>query len=112
MNKIMSNKYIYVGIISLLLAGITIILSLTLFSSNNIEGKWSFLIDLNTISDGTDKTLSKEEIIEQKEMLAKEIENHLIFNFKNDKILLGEKELALSTWSLSGNKLSILRIAE
>ena len=49
MNKIISNKYIYVGIISALALGGILALFLTLFNSDDIEGDWSFLIGLDMI---------------------------------------------------------------
>ena len=110
MNKIISNKYIYVGIISALGLGGLLTLFLIFFSSDDIEGDWSFLIALDMISDGIDKSLTAEEIKEQKEMISKYIEKEHTFTFKNKKILLNNLEL--STWSLNDNKLLIMPIID
>jgi len=105
MNKIISNKYIYVGIISALGLGLIITLFITFYTSNDIEGDWSLLIDKSMISLGVDKTLTKEEIAEHQEMVTLFVKDSFTYSFNDEKLLLNGLELA--TWSINDGNLSL-----
>ncbi len=109
MNKIISNKYIYVGIIS---AALLIVLSLLLFSlfdSKSLEGSWNHLPDPNTIGHVDKTNRSSEELYEIKKMASNKLSKKLIYNFNNGKVFFNET-LHHSNYSISGDKITITPI--
>ncbi len=109
MNKIISNKYIYVGIISALGLGLIVGIFLIFSKSNDIEGDWGFIIKPNAIGIENDTGLSKEEILELKIMMANWIESQT-YSFEDGKIHLNDKHI--STWTTSGDELYIQPIID
>ena len=100
MNKIISNKYIYVGLISI---SVLLIVIWGIFSllSNDIEGEWIYIPTIETIGSFDQIDKSKEQINELKIDGARNIMQSysVIYKFINDQLYINEGLVA--NWSFN-----------
>ena len=109
MNKIMSKKNIYVGIISILVLGIVATI-LLLRSSGSIEGKWNLIIThdlIGQLPQDSREGENKELTLEKKKASAAHFTGKIVWDFKANKVLeINRKQVA--SWTISDNRVSIL----
>ena len=109
MNKIMSKKNIYVGIISILVIGIVTAI-LLLRSSQSIEGKWDLIVTHDLIGQRPQDARegeSKERTLEKEKASAAHLTGKIIWDFKPSKVLeINNKQVA--SWNSSDNRVSII----
>ena len=100
MNKIISNKYIYVGLISIS-ALLIVIWGIFSLLSNDIEGEWIYIPTIETIGSFDQIDKSKEQINELKIDGAKNIMQSysVIYKFINDQLYINEGLVA--NWSFN-----------
>ena len=98
MNKIISNKYIYVGLISIS-ALLIVIWGIFSLLSNDIEGEWNYILTIEKIGSYDQLNLSKEHINELKNDVARLSTESLIFKFNNEQLYINEGLVA--NWSFN-----------
>ena len=98
MNKIISNKYIYVGLISIS-ALLFIIWGIFSLLSNDIEGEWVYIPTIETIGSFDQLDKSNEQIDELKIVGARLTTDSLIFKFNNEQIYINE--ILVANWSMN-----------
>ena len=98
MNKIISNKYIYVGLISIS-ALLIVIWGIFSLLSNDIEGEWNYILTIEKIGSYDQLNLSKEHINELKNDVARRSTESLIFKFNNEQLYINEGLVA--NWSFN-----------
>ena len=98
MSKIISNKYIYVGLISIS-ALLFIIWGIFSLLSNDIEGKWVYIPTIETIGSFDQFDKSNEQIDELKIVGARLTTDSLIFKFNNEQIYINE--ILVANWSIN-----------
>ena len=98
MNKIISNKYIYVGLISIS-ALLIVIWGIFSLLSNDIEGEWNYILTIEKIGSYDQLNLSKEHINELKNDVARLNTESLIFKFNNKQLYINEGLVA--NWSFN-----------
>ena len=98
MSKIISNKYIYVGLISIS-ALLFIIWGIFPLLSNDIEGEWVYIPTIETIGSFDQLDKSNEQIDELKIVGARLTTDSLIFKFNNEQIYINE--ILVANWSMN-----------
>ena len=98
MSKIISNKYIYVGLISIS-ALLFIIWGIFSLLSNDIEGEWVYIPTIETIGSFDQLDKSNEQIDELKIVGARLTTDSLIFKFNNEQIYINE--ILVANWSMN-----------
>ena len=98
MSKIISNKYIYVGLISIS-ALLFIIWGIFSLVSNDIEGEWVYMPTIETIGSFDQLDKSNEQIDELKIVGARLTTDSLIFKFNNEQIYINE--ILVANWSMN-----------
>ena len=98
MNKIISNKYIYVGLISIS-ALLIVIWGIFSLLSNDIEGEWVYIPTIETIGSFDQLDKSNEQIDELKIVGARLTTDSLIFKFNNEQIYINE--ILVANWSMN-----------
>tara|TARA_B100000614_G_C14509595_1_gene477974 strand:+ start:70 stop:543 length:474 start_codon:yes stop_codon:yes gene_type:complete len=98
MSKIISNKYIYVGLISI---SALLFIGWGIFSlvSNDIEGEWVYMPTIETIGSFDQLDKSNEQIDELKIVGARLTTDSLIFKFNNEQIYINE--ILVANWSMN-----------
>tara|TARA_Y100000768_G_scaffold98893_1_gene72203 strand:- start:1212 stop:1769 length:558 start_codon:yes stop_codon:yes gene_type:complete len=97
MNKIISNKYLYVGLISGTLVLSLIVYGILLFISSDIEGEWTYVPNKETIGSHEQLRYTAESINELKSDLSREVFDNIIYKFKDENLYINENLIA--KWS-------------